>query len=212
MFFISEKIEEYTQSMSMKPSPICEEIATFTKENVPMSIMLTGPVEGAFLGFLARLVGAKRILEVGTYTGYSALAMAEHLPDNGELVTLDMNEETVTIAKKYWAKSPHGKKIKSVMGPALESMAKLEGPFDLVFIDAAKKEYGGYLEHALRMLSSRGVIAVDNTLYTGMVLHPDTGDANGQAMRKFNEAVKARKDTICVMLPIRDGVTLIQKV
>lgn len=211
MFFISEKIEEYTQSMSMKPSPLCEEIAAYTKENVPMSIMLTGPVEGVFLGFLARLVGAKRILEVGTYTGYSALAMAEHLPDSGELVTLDMNEETVAIAKRYWAKSPHGKKIKSVMGPALESMAKLEGPFDLVFIDAAKKEYGGYLEHALRMLSPRGVIAVDNTLYSGMVLHTDTGDTNAQAMRKFNEAVKARKDTICVMLPIRDGVTLIQK-
>lgn len=212
MNFLDPKIEDYARSVSFNPSPICAELADYTRKNVSMSIMLTGPMEAAVLGFLIRLVGAKRVLEFGTYTGYSALAMAENLPEGGEVVTLDINPDTVNIGKRYWEKSPHGKKINSILGPALETVANLKGPFDFAFIDAVKSEYPQYLEHTLRMLSPGGMIAVDNTLYSGMVLEAKPDEANARAMKVFNEQLKARKDLFVVMLPIRDGITLIQKV
>lgn len=211
MIFISEKVENYAISVSRTPGGVCQEIADYTKAFVPMSIMLTGPMEGAFLGILIRAIGAKRILEVGTYTGYSALAMAECLPEDGTLITLDQNPETSAIAQKFWNKSPHGKKIELKMGPALQSLAQLTGKFDFVFIDAAKTEYEAYVDRALELLSPKGLIAIDNTLYAGMVLDPDVRDPRPQAIRQLNQRLKERDDLHVVLLPIRDGVTIVQK-
>lgn len=211
MFFISEKIERYAVENSNIPSSHCEEIARYTKEHVPLSIMLTGPLEASLLGFLIRSIGATRVLEVGTYTGYSALAMAEQLPENGKVITLDVNPETGALAQQFWNKSPHGKKIELRLGKALEILPTLKEAVDFVFIDAAKVEYEGYLEHALRLLSPRGIIAVDNTLYSGMVLDEGVHDERAQAIRRFNDTVRSRKDILSTLLPIRDGVTLIQK-
>jgi len=212
MIFISEKIEAYAQSVSHLPSKVCEAIADYTRKHVPLSIMLTGPTEAGFLGLMVRILGARRVLEIGTYTGYSALAMAEQLPDDGKVVTLDQNPETLKIAQSFWVQSPHGNKIEPKTGSALPLLKSLSETFDLIFIDAEKREYEAYLEEALRLLDPKGLIVVDNTLYAGMVLQEDTGDLKAQAMRKFNDRVHARKDLMAVLLPIRDGVTLIRKV
>jgi len=211
MFFISEKIERFAVSASHCPSEACEEIANYTKQHVPMSIMLTGPLEAGLLGFLIRSLGAKRVLEVGTYTGYSALAMAECLPADGQVVTLDRNPETTALAQQFWDKSPDGKKIEARVGVALEILPTLSGTFDFAFIDADKVNYENYLNGVLRLLSPRGIVAVDNTLYSGMVLEDNPADPNAQAIKRFDEAIKARKDLWASLIPIRDGLTLIQR-
>ena len=211
MFFVSEKIEKYAKSVSHTPSEVCEEIAAYTLAHVPMSIMLTGAIEAGFLSFLIQTIGAKRVLEIGTYTGYSALAMAEALPPGGKVVTIDKNPETSALAQQFWQKSPHGSKIELKLGEALKILPTLEESFDFAFIDALKTEYEQYIDHALRLLQPNGVIAVDNTLYLGMVLDEEVQDPRPQAIIKLNKKLKARDDITVMLLPIRDGVTLIRK-
>ncbi len=205
------KIDQYCSDKSTPVSSICNEIEHYTKSHVPMSVMLVGPLEGSFLGFLASLVQAKRVLEIGCFTGYSALAMAERLPPDGELITLDINSETTEIAKKYWGQSTHGKKIRMILGPALESLTNLRGPFDLVFIDAAKLEYLEYLQRCLGMLSERGLIVADNALWQGEVLNSNTKDEGARAIQKFNDFVAQQRNLEKILLPIRDGMFLIRK-
>lgn len=173
--------------------------------------MLTGPLEGALLGFLCRLMGARRVLEFGTYTGYSALSMAEALPEGGEVVTLDVDEKNAALAQQYWDKSPHGGKIRLVLGSASETVQTLEGMFDLVFIDADKPGYLKYLDAALAKLSPRGVIVADNCLYSGEVLEPVAPTESGKAIQQFNARVKNDAALDVVLLPIRDGIYLIRK-
>ena len=157
MNLVSEEINQYCSNHSTVPSSLCEELASYTRESVPMHQMLTGPLEASFLGLMIHVVGAKRVLEIGTFTGYSALAMAERLPADGEIITLDINPETNQIAKTYWNRSPHGKKIRAILGPALESMESLKGrSFELVFIDADKENYLNYLKKALPLLEPTG--------------------------------------------------------
>ena len=172
MRFISEEITQYCEDKSTLPSDICVEIQRFTLNNVEAPQMISGPQVGSFLGILIRLLAAKRVLEVGCYTGYSALAMAERLPDNGELITIDINGENQKIAQRFWDQSPHGKKIKPLLGSANEVLNSLEGLFDFVFIDADKENYLLYLKKSLPMLGPNGVIVVDNCLWSGKVLNP----------------------------------------
>ncbi len=211
MKFQNEAINDYCVQHSAVPSQDCEALADYTRANVPMSMMVSGAQVTSLLGFLIRTTGAKRVLEVGCYTGYSALAMAENLPKDGEVVTLDIDPETNKLAKEFWAKSPHGSKITSLLGPASETFKKLKGPFDFVFIDADKPGYATYLNLALELLSPKGIIACDNVLFSGQILDADPKDENGIAMKKFNEVVMARTDINMTMLPIRDGVYLISK-
>jgi len=212
MGFVPEKLEDYCVSQSTLPSSCAEAIRKYTEANVPYSQMLIGPLEGSFLGFLVSLTRAKRVLEIGCYTGYSALTMAERLPTKGELITLDIDPKTNKIAQKFWAKSPHGKKIRPIIGPALESLKDLKGPFDLVFIDADKTNYLNYFKKCLPLLSSGGFIAVDNCLWNGEVLHKNTGNPDTRAIQKFNDHIKKRKDLEAVLLPVRDGIFLIRKI
>lgn len=210
MNFIDEKLEEYCISKSSLPSSDCEEIQKYTLENEHWSVMLTGKMEASFLGFLIRLINAKRVLEFGTFTGYSALSMAENLPEDGEIITLERDPRLHKLSREFWDKSPHGSKIKSHLGDALNILEKVEGNFDFAFIDADKVNYLNYLNFTLERLNPNGMIAIDNVLWSGKVLGDDQ-DKSTVAIRKLNDHLANREDLYITMLPIRDGITLIQK-
>lgn len=210
MKFTDQKIENYCISQSNTPSNVCDELEGYTRENIDMSMMLVGKMEASLLGFLIRSHNVKTVVEFGTYTGYSALAMAENLPVEGSLYTLDINQETTNLAQSFWDKSPHGKKIIPLIGPALESFAKITDPIDLAFIDADKENYLNYLELVLTQLSANGIIVVDNTLWSGKVLEKST-DSSTIAIQKLNKFVKDSEDLYGTLLPVRDGMFLIQK-
>ena len=163
---MDKNIEDYCIAKSNLPSADCDEIENYTRANVHGSGMLIGKMEASFIGFLLRSVDAKRVLELGTFTGYSALTMAENLPDDGEIFTVDINQETVKLAKEFWNKSKHGHKIKSLMGSGLDIIPTLKAPFDFVFIDADKRNYIDYLKLTVPLLSPRGIILIDNVLWS----------------------------------------------
>lgn len=214
MKLVSEDIEQYCLTHSTRPSAHCEAIDAYTKANVPISQMVTGPLVGSFLGFLIRLSGARRVLEVGCFTGYSALAMAEQLPEGGEVVTLDINPETMAIARGFWKQSPHGSRIHPIIGPALQTIQTLEAPFDLVFIDADKKNYLNYFRKALELTPINGLIVVDNVLWSGRVVDKSVdnfADEDTRGIRELNDWVAARADLRCTLLPVRDGLLLVRK-
>src|SRR5919106_1435734 len=181
-------IEEYAERHS---KPLSETHAklwleTYSKTRNPG--MMVGAVEGAFLRMLVRMTGARRILEIGTFTGYSALAWAEALPKDGRVVTCDVNAETVAIAKRYFAQSPHGHKIEVKLGPALESLKVLTGPFDICFIDADKVNYGAYYDACVELVRARGLIVLDNMLQGGRVLSPN--DSSAKAIDVLNQRIR----------------------
>lgn len=214
---VDRKIEEYCISKSNLPSQASQAIEKYTLENVHGAGMLIGKMEASFIGFLLRSIKAKRVLELGTFTGYSALIMAENIPQDGEVITIDINGETTSLAKSFWEKSLHGKKIKSYLGNALEVMRNLDGTFDFIFIDADKRNYKSYLENSLELLSAGGVIVVDNTLWGGKVL-PGAAldlethyDRNTEFIQALNDFVADSPAIYGTLLPIRDGMFLIQK-
>ena len=172
--------------------------------------MVVGPLEGAFLKVMAMTVGAKRILEIGTFTGYSALCFAESIPDEGEVITCDIDPESTALAKRYWAESPHGSKIHLRLAPALETLANLSGRFDLIFIDADKANYVNYFQRALELIAPTGVILIDNVLWSGDVLTSPPPDSNTEAIQELNRLVHAEPKVSAVLLTIRDGVFLIK--
>ena len=171
--------------------------------------MLTGRLEGGFLRLMVRAFQARRIVEIGMYTGYSALSMAEALPDDGKLITCEVNPEAEAIARRYFRESPHRDKIEIRMGPALQTLEKLEGPFDFAFIDADKENYPSYYELCLERLRPGGAIAVDNVLWSGRVLDPQ--DEETRAIATLNERVSKDDRVDHVLLTIRDGVMLVIK-
>ena len=203
-------IENYCISHSSVPSPLCRELQEYTKKNVHGSQMLIGEMEASVLRFLISLGNVKTVVEFGTYTGYSALAMSEALPEDGKVWTIDINKETTTLARSYWDKSAHGKKIQQILKPGLEAMKELTGKYDLVFIDADKNNYSNYLEWALAHLSDHGVIVVDNTLWSGRVLNSD-GDKQTESIIAHNEKAKGLHGYVKTLLPIRDGMFLIKR-
>lgn len=217
MQLIDKLIEDYCISKSNIPSSDCEAIESYTKANVHGSNMLIGKMEASFLGFLLRSIAAKRVLELGTYTGYSALTMAENLPEDGEIITVDINQETVALAKDFWLKSSHGKKIQSVLGSALEVIPNLSGEFDLVFIDADKRHYIDYLKMTLPRLSKNGMIVIDNVLWSGRVVYDSETsgsqlhDRNTEFIKAVNDYIATDKNLYGTLLPIRDGMFLIRK-
>ena len=211
MLVTDSKIHEYCIQKSNRPSKTCQDLEEYTKNNVPYSQMLIGELEASLLGFLLRSIKAKNVLEFGTFTGYSALCMAENLPNDGLVVTLDINTETVGIAKRYWEDSAHGHKIQSIIGPALETVKTLDKTFDFIFIDADKVHYLDYLKAGLKALSPKGIIAVDNVLWSGKVLDQNNQDQDTQAIQKINNFISENKDVYGTLLPVRDGIFLIQK-
>jgi caffeoyl-CoA O-methyltransferase len=160
---------------------------------------------------LVAFLRPRRVLEIGTFTGYSAVAIAEALPPQGELVTCEANGMYVRMARHLLAEVGVGDRVTVVEGPALETMTTFTDPFDLVFIDADKESYLDYYEAALRMLAPGGAIVVDNVLYEGRVLEADTADPQARAIAEFNDVVRDDDRVCCVVLTIRDGVTLIRR-
>lgn len=173
--------------------------------------MLIGEMEASVLRFLISLGQVKTVVEFGTYTGYSALAMAEALPEDGKVWTIDINKETTTLARTYWDRSPHGKKITQILKPGLEAMKDLTGFYDLVFIDADKNNYSNYLDWAVAHLSPNGVIVVDNTIWSGKVLNPEADDKQTQSIVAHNTKAKGLHGFVKTLLPIRDGMFLLKR-
>lgn len=164
MNLIDPKIETYCIEHSTRPSQTARDLQEYTKENVHGSQMLIGEMEASVLKSLIRLGRLETVVEFGTYTGYSALCMAESLPDHGKLYTIDVNKETTAKAREFWDRSPHGKKIHQILKPGLAAMEELSEKYDLIFIDADKDNYSNYLKWSLEHLSDKGIIVVDNTL------------------------------------------------
>ena len=207
--FVMENIENYARAHTKNESLILHEIfnEAFSKTKYPD--MSVGHVTGAFLRLLVQITGAKKILEIGTYAGYSALAMAEGMRSNGGVITLDKDPKITDIARIYWNNSPHGKKIRLVLGDARETLKKIDGFFDIVFIDADKISYPFYWEECVPKVRTGGLIITDNVLWKGRVLNPK--DEESLAIDSFNKIVLSDNRVEAVMLTVRDGLMLAYK-
>jgi caffeoyl-CoA O-methyltransferase len=207
---IPEAIENYARSHSSAPSALLTELETYTRAHRSDAEMLIGALEAALLQMLIRLGHVRRVLEIGLFTGYSALAMAEVLPDDGEVISCDINPETTAIAQRFFERSPHGRKITVRLAPALETLATLHGEsFDLVFLDADKENYPAYYTQVLPLVRPGGLIVADNVLWSGRVLAPEK--ASDHALARFNAEVARDPSVSQVLLTMRDGVMVIRK-
>ena len=205
------EIEAYAQAHSRPESEVRRALREETEQTMEFARMVVGPLEGAFLQMMTQLVGAKRVLEIGMFTGYSALCFAEALPEDGSVITCEINEQSATMARRYIARSPHGSKIAVRMGPALETMRALTGPFDLIFIDADKTNYLNYYRRALDLLAPQGVILIDNVLWSGDVLKQPPPDASTAAIQELNRTVATDPRVTAVLVTIRDGVLVVRR-
>lgn len=203
-------IEAYAQAHSIPESTWCRALREETFRTMAFPQMVVGPLEGAFLKMVVQLVGATRVLEIGTFTGYSALCFAEALPPQGAVTTCEVNEEAAAVARRYFGQSPVGHKIHVEMGPALETLKRLAGPYDVVFIDADKENYLNYYRRALTLLADNGVILIDNVLWDGDVLHDAPSDARTAAIQTLNRAVSSDTDVTAVLLTVRDGLFVVK--
>ena len=210
MDIASREAEEYAAGHTTHMSALLEEVERFTLTRTPHPSMLTGRVEGRFLQLVAQLSCARRIVDIGTFTGYSALAMAEVLPDGGEILTIENNPSHAKIARDFFARSPDGFKITLRLGDALDILKALpEAGTELVFIDADKQSYSAYYMESMRILRKGGLIIADNALWYGRVFDPK--DEESRAMADFNELVKADDRVEKLFLTVRDGIYLIRK-
>jgi caffeoyl-CoA O-methyltransferase len=209
MKLVSEEIENYCRSHTTPLSAVFDRLreATFAQLQAPQ--MQVGLLEGRFLAMLVALSGAKRVLEFGTFSGFSSLAMAEALPDDGELITCDLDPKATTLAQEFWSQSPHGRKIQLKLGRAQETLSSLNGPFDLVFVDADKAGYQEYWERSIPLLRPGGLMVVDNVLWSGRVLNPQ--EKSDREIHAFNEHARQDQRMEIVMLPVRDGMLLARK-
>jgi caffeoyl-CoA O-methyltransferase len=205
MEIIDPRIEEYVERLTTPHEPLLAELSEATAGELGMTQMLTGPVAGRFLEFLVWISKPKHVVEIGTFSGHSALAMAAALPDDGRIDACEIDPERAAFAQRYFDRSPHGSKITLHVGPALETLAQLEGTFDFVFIDADKEGYVDYYDAVLPRLAERGLIVADNTLAGGRVVD------ESPPIAAFNEHVAADPRSVQVLLSVRDGMTLIRR-
>jgi caffeoyl-CoA O-methyltransferase len=208
---VAADIETYAQAHSMAESELCRALREETQRRMESPQMIVGPLEGAFLKMMTQLVQATSVLEIGTFTGYSALCFAEALPTDGFVITCELDDESAALARVYFMRSPVGKKIELRMGPALDTMRHLRGPFDLIFIDADKINYVNYYQRALDLLSPQGVILIDNVLWSGEVLKQPPPDEQTAAIQKLNRMVSADPGVSAVLVTIRDGVLVVRR-
>lgn len=210
MDIVAKEAEAYAASHTSAMSDLLEEIEAFTLSKTPYPSMLTGRVEGRFLQLIVQLSGACQIVDIGTFTGYSALAMAEVIPANGSVLTIDNNPDHVTIARDFFGRSPYGTKITLRTGDALDILKTLpDARTDLVFIDADKQNYSAYYQESMRVLRRGGLVLADNALWYGEVFDPQDDDSI--AMAAFNNMVSADSGAEKLFLTIRDGIYVIRK-
>ena len=208
---VPSEIEAYAERHSIPESAICRALREETQRTMEYSQMLVGSLEGAVLKMMTKLVGAKRVLEIGMFTGYSALCFAEALPDDGAVITCEVNEKSAALARRYIAQAPFGNKISIRMGPALDTMRTLTGLFDLIFIDADKTNYLNYYQRSLDLLAPNGVILIDNVLWSGEVLKQPPPDDSTAAIQELNRTVSTDPRVSAVLVTIRDGILVIKK-
>ena len=208
-FIVEPRVEEYAEAHSSPNGELFERLAAETREKSAAPQMMVGLLEGQFLGALVRSLRAKRILELGTFTGYSSISMAFALPPDGRVITCDVNEETTEIARRYAAEAGVADRIEYRTGPALDTIAQLDGEFDLVFIDADKPNYLNYYEATVPKLAAGGLMILDNTLWSGRVADPNEDDDNTRAIRAVNDRVLEDPRVDNVLLTVRDGMNLV---
>lgn len=204
-----QAVEEYALAHTTEDSPIVQELIQASVEDLEFTDMLSGRQVGRLLAILIKISRAKRVLEVGTFTGYSALTMAEALPEDGELFTCEYNQRYEDIARTFFEKSEVGSKVSLLMGKALETIPTIDGNFDLVFMDADKINYPNYYEMILPRLNSGGLMVIDNVLWGGDVLNPESDKA--QAIDQLSKTIQADDSVEQVMVTVRDGVTIVRK-
>jgi len=206
---VDPKVEEYAEAHSTHDGELFERLAAETREKTTAPQMMVGRLEGRFLGLLVSTLRAKRVLELGTFTGYSSISMALALPSGGRVITCDVDEETTAIARRYAEEAGVADRIDYRLGPALETIDELDGPFDLVFIDADKPNYVNYYEATLPLLAAGGLMVVDNTLWSGRIVDPEDNDDTTRAIRELNDRVFDDPRVENVLLSVRDGMNLV---
>ena len=207
---IDPDLEAYAAEHTTAPPAYLEDLAAELYRTLESPHMMVGRLEGRYLELLTFALGARRVLEIGTFGGYSALSMAAGLAPGGTIVSCEISEVHAEFARRHIAASPHAEAIEVIVGPALHTVATLEGPFDFVFIDADKANYLEYFEAILPKLAPRGLIAADNTLWSGRILDPSDQTEDTVALRRFNEALAADPRVVVAQTTVRDGVTLIR--
>ncbi|WP_263785735.1 O-methyltransferase [Salinibacter grassmerensis] len=212
---LSDELHEYLLSASLREPEVMQRLRAETADH-PQSNMQIAPEQGQFLQFLVQLIGARRTIEVGVFTGYSALAVASTLPPTGTLVACDVSEEYTEVARRYWGEAGVADRIDLRIAPAEETLAALiddgqDGTFDFAFIDADKKGYDTYYEQSLKLLRPGGVVALDNVFRSGRVTDPDVEDESVRAIQRLNEKIHDDERVDLSMLPLADGVTLAMK-
>ncbi len=212
---ITDQIYDYLLSVSLKETDVQRELREETAKQ-PQAMMQISPDQGQFMALLVKLMGAKKIIEIGVFTGYSSLCMALAMPDDGHIVACDINKEYTDIARQYWRKAGVADKIELVLAPAIRTLDKLlaqgeQGTYDFVFIDADKPEYPDYYERSLQLIRKGGLIAIDNVLWYGKPADPVEKDKDTLAIRKFNQKLYQDSRVMISMLTIADGLTLALK-
>ena len=210
-FIVAPEVEQYAEERTTPPPAYLQVLAEETERTMAAPQMMVGALEGRFLEMLVFALQPQLVLEIGMFTGYSSLSMAAALPPGGRIVTCDVDPKAEEVARRHIEASPYSDRIEIRMGPALDTIASLEGPFDLVFIDADKTNYRNYYDAVLPKVATHGMIAVDNVLWSGQVIDPEDKSDNTEALRAFNDKVRDDSRVQCVMTTIRDGVTLIRK-
>jgi len=212
---LTDSLYDYLLAVSLRESALQRRLREETAAD-PMARMQISPEQGQFMALLARLVGARRCIEVGVFTGYSSLAVALALPAGGSIVACDVSEEWTSIARRYWAEAGVADRIDLKLAPALETLDALlaagdGSTFDLAFIDADKTNYLAYYERVLALLRPGGLVLVDNTLWSGRVADPEVADADTVALRHFNQCLHGDARVDLALLPVGDGLTLARK-
>ncbi|HET9728379.1 MAG TPA: O-methyltransferase [Acidimicrobiia bacterium] len=207
-FLLTAELPDYLVAHGSPPDAVQRSLMDETALLGPISGMQVAPEQGAFLTLLTRALGVLRAIEIGTFTGYSALCIARGLADGGSLVCCDVSEEWTSIGRKHWAAAGVEDRIDLRIAPALDTLASLDGPFDLAFIDADKPNYGNYFDALVPKMRAHGVILCDNVLWSGNVINAQADDENTKAIRAFNDKVAADSRVDAVMLPISDGLTM----
>jgi predicted O-methyltransferase YrrM len=210
MEFIDSAIEEYSRIFSGEPSPLLQELDRETHAMILQPRMLSGHLQGRFLSFFAKVCRPSTILEIGTFTGYSALCLAEGLTPNGRLITIDINEELETFTRSFFNRSEYKEQIDYRIADAKDELTKIEGPFDLVFIDADKRNYGLYYDLIIDKMSPGGIILVDNVLWSGKIVDETARDKSTQALRDFNQKCLEDPRVDKMLLPLRDGLYMLR--
>lgn len=205
-----EILQPYCLNHSSQPSALAKELEELTRKTIPGSNMLIGELEASLIALLIKTSGAQKVLELGTFTGYSSLIMAESLPTDGTILTIDVNSGTTALAQSFWDRSPHGHKIKASLTPGVELLPTLNENFDFVFIDADKVNYPFYVRWAHDHLNPGGILIIDNALWSGRVIE-ENPNGHTQGIIEANKIAAGWKDCVTSLLPVRDGMLLVRK-